>query len=633
MNHAMSDANKTLILNRISTVTKAARATWFAYLIALAFVAVTLLDVEDVDFFALDRGAQLPLIGVSVPVPLFFLFGAGIVTAVHIYIHVFLEKLWRELAQLPSCIDDQNIASQIEPWLVSDFALHVRRWRRPDEPPCIESSSLGGLGVVASALLLYMAGPALLISLWYRSQPAHDWVLTLPISVMLTFAIWATWASLSALRERMGSVGHPKSGLLRIRPVTTVVLAVAIMTVSLLRTTWDIAEVGTPRYPEDISPLGAILNWFRPVPANLLEAQLTSLPSDWRDRETARQRFYSEWCDRPGQAECKAELAWPERFEGEWRALRADYLAALPKPSLQGRDLAFANFVGAFAPGIDLRGANLSGARLDEAVLEGANLSVLELGSEDTRPTLLRGASLNRTDLTAVNLGGAVLHGAEMSNTLLKGANLEDVDLSASWLLRPDVSGARLVGVDLRFSVIVGSETSARCEPILGEALNLRTLRHVAEGNEISQAIMPYCATEKLNTHRTFHDVDLELTALRFLDLSFLGSGMASNQVEIEDAFADKSVILPSFRPEDLPSVSPGLNSDRCFFGRWRALIEARNLPWPPSAAIGNQTIVASVKWSGSPFHGGVATVSNGKVADVLPILADEECTKGFQGN
>ncbi|MFD3191224.1 pentapeptide repeat-containing protein [Sedimentitalea sp. HM32M-2] len=629
----MPDHSQTQVLKRISTVTKVARTTWFTYLITLAFVTVTLLDVEDVDFFALDRGAELPLIGVSVPVPLFFLFGAGIVTAVNIYIHVFLEKLWRGLAQLPSCIDDQRVASQIEPWLVSEFALHVRRWRRPDEPPCIESSPLGILGVVASATLLYIAGPALLVSLWYRSQPAHDWLLTLPISVMLTFAIWTTWTSLSALRERMDPGEHPKSGFLRIRPVATVVLAVAVMTVSLLRTTWDVAEAGTPRYPEDSSPLGAILNWFRPVPANLFEARLTSLPPDWRDRDTARQRFYSEWCDRPGQAECEADLAWPDRFEREWRALRADYLAALPKPSLQGRDLAFANLAGVFAPGIDLRGANLSGARLDEAVLEGANLSILELGSGDSRHTLLRGVTLNRTDLTAVDLSGAVLHGAEMNNTVLREATLEDVDLRASWLLRPDVSGARLIGIDLRYSAVIGANIPARCESYLGEAFNSRTLRHVMERNEISQTILPYCATENLKALRTFHDVDLAMAALRFLDLKFLGSGMASNQVEIAGAFADRSVDLPSWRKDYLPSIAPGRNSDRCFFGRWRALIEARRLPWPPSAAIGNQMIVASVKWSRSPFHGGVATVSNGKVADVPPILPDEECTKSYQSN
>ena len=55
-------------LDRIRALTSSARATWFAYLGTIAFVGVTLLDVEDADFFSADTGTQLPLIGVEVPI-------------------------------------------------------------------------------------------------------------------------------------------------------------------------------------------------------------------------------------------------------------------------------------------------------------------------------------------------------------------------------------------------------------------------------------------------------------------------------------------------------------------------------------------------------------------------------------
>ena len=67
-------------VERINALSQNARSTWFALLSALLFVGVTLMGVEHIDFYGVDRATKLPLIDVSVPTPLFF-YAAPLLTA------------------------------------------------------------------------------------------------------------------------------------------------------------------------------------------------------------------------------------------------------------------------------------------------------------------------------------------------------------------------------------------------------------------------------------------------------------------------------------------------------------------------------------------------------------------------
>ncbi len=165
---------------RIDTITEAARATWFTYIAVLAFTAVTLFGVEDVDFFALDRATDLPLVGISVPVTYFFAAGSVIVTAVYVWLHVLLEALWTAIGAAPARVNGDPLAAHVRPWLVTEMALTIRRHlrRRTSETAAHTRSAqptpLSLLGVLATALLLFAAAPLLLLGFWLRSMPAHD---------------------------------------------------------------------------------------------------------------------------------------------------------------------------------------------------------------------------------------------------------------------------------------------------------------------------------------------------------------------------------------------------------------------------------------------------------------------------
>src|SRR6056297_1264772 len=112
-------------VERVAVLTRTARGAWLGLLAYLAFVGVTLMGVEDADFFLTERRTDLPLIGVSVPTSLFFYIAPFLGAMLYIHMHLYLLKLWKALGELPA--DGSRPAGEgIAPWIVSDMALAQR---------------------------------------------------------------------------------------------------------------------------------------------------------------------------------------------------------------------------------------------------------------------------------------------------------------------------------------------------------------------------------------------------------------------------------------------------------------------------------------------------------------------------
>ena len=69
----MTDSERARI-DRINEISAIARTSWLALLGHLAFIGISLLAVEDADFFVETLRTDLPLVGVAVPTYAFFLF-------------------------------------------------------------------------------------------------------------------------------------------------------------------------------------------------------------------------------------------------------------------------------------------------------------------------------------------------------------------------------------------------------------------------------------------------------------------------------------------------------------------------------------------------------------------------------
>ena len=147
-------------IDRIKALGETGRATWFVLLGYLAFVGITLLSVQDLDFFSAASRTQLPLVGIAIPTMTFFLTAPVLGAALHVYLHLYLLKLWDALAEAPSSIDDAALGDRVFPWLVVDWALR----RRSDA--ATRARPLDRLGNWVMAGLVWLAAPIVLGWFW-----------------------------------------------------------------------------------------------------------------------------------------------------------------------------------------------------------------------------------------------------------------------------------------------------------------------------------------------------------------------------------------------------------------------------------------------------------------------------------
>ncbi|MEL7089548.1 MAG: hypothetical protein AAGL98_14100, partial [Planctomycetota bacterium] len=116
----MSDTDPDIA--RINALTSNARSTWFALLTVLVFVGITLMGVEHIDFYGVDRSTQLPLLNIGVPTFLFFYAAPVLVAVLYGYFHLILIRLWDALSVAPKSFKGRRLGDAVNPWLVTDAA-------------------------------------------------------------------------------------------------------------------------------------------------------------------------------------------------------------------------------------------------------------------------------------------------------------------------------------------------------------------------------------------------------------------------------------------------------------------------------------------------------------------------------
>lgn len=375
---------------RINALTTNARNTWFVLLGVLVFVAITLMGVQHIDFYGVDRATALPLVNVSVPTWLFFYAAPLLITAVYGYFHLYLIRLWDALGDADPIINGTPLGDAITPWLVSDVALKLRATYR--DPTCITPRAMEVPNAIWNTLFAWIAGPAILGWLWWASMPARDWIMTGLAGIFLILALAFGYASFSMMQRRMASDKES-----RVHNVwndsALVVLAVFALA---------IGSVTTGRTRGDIDTLAQI---------NLTGAALVEKPADWLPYDIARADFLAEWCARekpacdppkaavPGLIRRLPGLLFgkddtpalptpasdpPAAFETEWKTRRTAALAALKKPRWSAPNADPPDFRNAilsetFLSGADLGGAQMQGARLSASINNGGALRFVDL--------------------------------------------------------------------------------------------------------------------------------------------------------------------------------------------------------------------------------------------------------------
>ncbi|WP_172329252.1 pentapeptide repeat-containing protein [Mangrovicoccus sp. HB161399] len=493
---------------RINELTQAGRTNWFSLLAYLTFMMITVLGVEDADFFIPSRQTQLPLVGVSIPTASFFAFAPILAAALHVYLHLFLRKCSEELAHAPARYKGDPLERAIHPWLVNDLILRARR-RYGEET--IARRPMDWLSGVTAMLLVWWAAPLILIYTWIRSLPAHDEAMSALIAVCTFFVIYA---SLSSWVKMWGDLRHPwlldqaaTSGVF----VVSALLLSAHLVLTVLTTEGgmdrltgqskftfaraadklETTVVSDNRPDWSKSPWiekalatfdpHITASWLRSdrwlVAANLAGVQFSALPPEAADLSAARHRFREEWCKRHGLSPdvCgRSRGSKVAQIPSQWTD-RNTWCEAHGIKRNRSCETWFADLDDAFdAEWSDLR------RRITDA------LDKPNLGSMDLRGADLRSAALVGVNLSNAQMEGAILYRASLENADLAEARLQGAIFSLARMPGADLRGAYLEGARLDFAELDGA--ILRDARMQGARLQSAQMK----GSDIRQASMPW---------------------------------------------------------------------------------------------------------------------------------------------
>jgi uncharacterized protein YjbI with pentapeptide repeats len=452
---------------RIIELSNTASASWFRLLGYLAYVTVSLLGVVDADFFIPSRQIQLPIVNVAIPTQRFFWFAPLIGAALYVYLHFQLSKLWTVLGKARQDFGSEAIRVRALPGLINDLAFSFGTQNAAKRRP------LDGLASIFSMLLVWAAGPFLILAFWLRSMPAHAEWLTLWIGTGALLSLYVGSITWAGFRKQLGEQAtETRLWYRRGRRLLGVAAGAAVVIIGWAGAEGRLANFG-------ISKIA-----FMPFSsANLGELELVPRPATWRARDAAETAFRIEWCKREGLApdvcgtgrtndlkehpfltndrkkwcaehppliaqECDKWFSEADdRFHDEWKSERHAYLVGLPQPiDISDRDLRGANLQRAFLPRAFLRRTLLDGARLWETVMEDA-----ELQGASFVGAYLWGVSLGSANLYETNFDFAILRELRIARSQMDGASLEniildDVQMDGSNLRRSEHREARLSG-------------------------------------------------------------------------------------------------------------------------------------------------------------------------------------------
>lgn len=384
-------------LDRINALTRNARSTWFALLAALVFVGITLMGVEHIDFYGVDRATQLPLVNVDVPTRYFFVAAPILITAIYGYFHLYLIRLWDALGAAPARINGIRLGDAVTPWLVTDAALHFRRRMRRDNSTT--PRTLEGGAMLLNFLLAWGFGLIILYFTWQLSMPARTFWMSAIAAICFAVSIITGASSIAMMARRMRRpAGSAPPALWA---TGGQIFGLLIGGVALLWTSHQQTE----------GPIARLAH------LDLSGENIVERRAGWLSHGDARAEFRANWCRREAVEDCSDLGTREAAFAAEFQRRRDAAIADMRRPDWHapsGRptNMDFRNPI--------LANSFLTGANLSEAQMEGASLW----------GALMEGAMFDYTRLTGVKTAYNTFADTTLSMSTNNGGMLRFVDLT-----------------------------------------------------------------------------------------------------------------------------------------------------------------------------------------------------------
>lgn len=337
-------------LDYVAEISRHSRGVFLGVVGGCVYAWLALATTTDLALVVNASSTPLPIIQTEVPIAGFFLAAPVVLLGIYIYLHMYLQRLWRGLAKLPAFFPDAfSLEEKAYPWLLTSLVRLYMLRLTENRPP------LWWLQVGISVVCAWVLVPLTVFLFWLRYLPKHDWLGSLGLSLMVVVAFWTgcsmyriTKATLLGERARW----RPSERL----PEIGVAIAMAFLTfgVSTVAITAQrpIEGIGFRLYAD---LRGAELNETVLAGVNLRAANLQGAKLE--------------------RASLKTALLDGADFRGA--VLRATNFsqASIDAADFRRADLWYADLRGSSLREADFRNANLHFARFGDADLSGSDLT------------------------------------------------------------------------------------------------------------------------------------------------------------------------------------------------------------------------------------------------------------------
>jgi uncharacterized protein YjbI with pentapeptide repeats len=440
-------------LTIVDEASKNARKLFVSMLLGCFYSWLTIATTTDVRLLTNSASSPLPIIGTAIPIVGFYIAAPILLLGLYVYFHLYLQRLWEALADLPAVFPDgRPLDKRVYPWLLNGLVRsHFYRLREDRLP-------FSRMQTAISILLGWWIVPFTLLLFYGRYLRRLDWTWTrLHIGLLALLISLAIIFQRLARRTLRGAERRPflwKKVFKDVRTYKRAGLSIAAVIIGAFFYLLSLGLIeGVPIWKDQgvrcLVPTAFEVLGYNPW-VNIVEADVSMKPDNWTGDSS--------------------QIALVEGARLKGANLRyADAWAAF----LVRADLREANLQGAEMSGADLREANLQLANLSGADLDFANLSRAILSStfmiklrtasrwtpQPSYSTHLENASLRYANLQDAKLKGAFLQGADLTYANLSRANLEGTILEKANLSGADLRGAKYLTKEQLESAIIDSTT------------------------------------------------------------------------------------------------------------------------------------------------------------------------------
>ena len=132
----------------------------------------------------------MPIIQTPVSIAGFYLAAPTILLVLYLYLHLYLQRMWEGMAELPAVFPDgRTLDRRVYPWLLSGLVSAHVPLLEDRRPP------LSWLQVLLSVTAAWGLVPFTLFLFWGRYLVRHDWPWTIWHVVLLVTAVGFGFAS------------------------------------------------------------------------------------------------------------------------------------------------------------------------------------------------------------------------------------------------------------------------------------------------------------------------------------------------------------------------------------------------------------------------------------------------------